>query len=195
VLDRGRHAAISIWMENLPYECELNNLEVLVDRTPGTVFYVGPSMIRGLQQVNSWLPKGVRTGLVPVQLLWNGQPVFAPTTVRIIPAGRMVPRIVSITDGVNLVQKNASSTGLLKIQIEEIDEPESIKARIGDRPIARTQFICIDPRPPRYEVDLWLPEGLPAGRHRLEVMVGDRRLLPADIDIQPAIQAPKPSSS
>jgi len=195
VLNRGRHAAISIWMENLPYECDLNNLEILIDGAPGELFYVGPSMIPGLLQVNSWLPKGVRTGLVPVQLLWNGKPVFAPTTVRIIPAGRSVPRIVSITDGVNLVQKNASSTGLLKIQIEELDEPESISARIDDTPLVRIQFICIDPRPPCYEVDLWLPEGLPAGRHRLEVMVGNRRLLPADIDIQSAIQAPKPSSS
>jgi SAM-dependent methyltransferase len=195
VLDRGRHAAISIWTENLPYGCDLNNLEIVMDGAPGELFYVGPSMIPGLQQVNSWLPKGVRTGLVPVQLLWNGQPVFEPATVRIIPAGRMVPRIVSITDGVNLVQRNASSTGLLKIQIEEIDEPESISVRIGDQPIGRIQFVCIDPRPPRYEVDLWLPEGLPAGRHRLEVLVGNRRLLPADVDFQPAIQPPKPPSS
>ena len=191
VLDRGRHAAISIWMENLPAECELNNLEVLVDDDRGALFYVGPSMIRGLQQVNAWLPKGVRTGLAPVQLLWNGNPVFAPVTVRIIPASRRVPRIVSITDGVNLVQKNASTTGLLKVQVEEIDVPESISARVGDRPIRKLQFVCIDPRPPRYEVDLWLPEGLPAGRHRLEIHVGDRRLLPAEINFCPAIQPPK----
>jgi SAM-dependent methyltransferase len=195
VLDRGRHAAISIWMENLPYECELNNLEVLIDETPGELFYVGPSMISGLQQVNSWLPRGVRTGLVPVQLLWNGKTIFEPAIVRIIPAGRTVPRIVSITDGVNLVQKNASTTGLLKIQVEEIDAPESISARIGGRPIERLTFLCIDPRPPRYEVDLWIPSDLPTGRHTLEVFVESRRLLPADVDIFQAIQPPNPPSS
>jgi ubiquinone/menaquinone biosynthesis C-methylase UbiE len=185
--NRGRHAAVSIWMKNLPAECDLNSLEVAIDSAPGILFYIGPPGVEGLLQVNAWLPDGVRTGLVPVEIRWNGAPLCESATVRIIPAGPAVPRIVAITDGVNLVQKNASTTGLLKIQIEEITSPESITATIDGRPVERLEFLCVDPRPPRYEVNLRLPEGLSAGRYRLEIQIGRRRLLPADVDIFPAI--------
>jgi hypothetical protein len=174
-------------MKGLPVECDLNSLEVAIDGAHGILFYIGPPGVEGLQQVNAWLPDGVRTGLVPVEILWDGARLCEPATVRIIPAGPAVPRIVAITDGVNLVQKNASTTGLLKIQIEEITSPESITATIDGRPVERLEFLCVDPRPPRYEVNLRLPEGLPASRYRLEIQIGQRRLLPADVDYFPAI--------
>ena len=185
--NRGRHAAVSIWMKNLPPECDLNSLEVAIDGAPGILFYIGPPGVEGLQQVNAWLPDGVRTGLVPVEIRHNRARLCEPATVRIIPAGPAVPRIVAITDGVNLVQKNASTTGLLKIQIEEITSPESITATIDGRPVERLEFLCVDPRPPRYEVNLRLPKDLPPGRYRFEIQVGRRRLLPAEVDIFPAI--------
>jgi SAM-dependent methyltransferase len=183
VPNRGRHAAISVWMKNLPAECDLNNLDVVIDGAPGALFYLGPPGAEGLQQVNAWLPEGVRTGLVPVEILWNRARLSEPATVRVIPAAPPVPRIVSITDGVNLVRKNASTTGLLKVQLEEISAPESISARIGDRMVERLEYLCVDPRAPRYEVNFRLPQGLPEGPNRLEIRVGERRLLPASIDV------------
>jgi hypothetical protein len=185
--NRGRHAAVSIWMKNLPAECDLNSLEVAIDGAPGILFYIGPPGVEGLQQVNAWLPDGVRTGLVPVEIRHDGARLCEAATVRIIPAGPAVPRIVAITDGVNLVQKNTSTTGLLKIQIEEITSPESITATIDGRLVERLEFLCVDPRPPRYEVNLRLPDSLPAGRYHLEIQVGRHRLLPAEVDIFPAI--------
>lgn len=170
-------------MKSLPAECDLNNIEVMIDGARGVLFYLGPPGADGLQQVNAWLPEGVRTGLVPIEILWNGSRLCDPAIVRIIPAGPPVPCIVSITDGVNLVQKNASTTGVLKIQLEEISTPDSIEVRIGDQPVEQLDCLCIDPRPPRYEVNLRLPKGLPAGRYRLEIRVGGRRLLPVEIEV------------
>ncbi len=183
VPDRGRHAAVSVWMKNLPGECDLNNLNVLIDGARGVLFYLGPEGAEGLQQVNAWLPDGVRTGLVPVEIFWNPTPLCPASTVRVIPAGPPIPRIISITDGVNLVQRNSSTTGLLKIQLEEITAPESISGRIGERAIERLEYLCVDPRAPRYEVNFRLPEGLEAGRYSLEIRVGARKLLPAEIDV------------
>lgn len=183
VPNRGRHAAISLWIRNLPEECDLNNLEIRIDATPGDLFYIGPPSADGLQQVNAWLPEGVRTGLAPVELRWNGERLAESASVRIIPAGPAVPRLVSITDGVNLVEKNRSSTGLLKIQIEEIGSPELISARIGDRVVEILAFLCVDPRPPRYEVNLRLPAKVSAGHYPLEIHCGKRALLPVDIEI------------
>ena len=185
--DRGRHAAVSIWIKNLPPDCDLNSLAVVVDGLAGVLFYVGPPGVEGLQQVNAWLPHGVRTGLVPVEVLWNGTRLSETATVRIIPAGPAVPRIVSITDGINLVQKNASTTGFLKIQIEEISSPESFTASMNGQPLQRLEFVCVEPRTPRYEINLRLPQDLAAGRYSLEAKIGRRRLLPAEVDIYRAI--------
>jgi hypothetical protein len=180
--NRERHAAISIWMENLPEECDLNNLEVDIDGAPAEPFFIGWPIAEGVRQVNVWLPKGVRTGLLPVELRMNGARLCAPGTVRVIPAGPQVPRIVSITDGVNLVQKNASSSGILKVQLEEVGAPESLTASVGDKPVERLEIKCIDPRAPRHEVNLRLPEGLAPGHHQLLIRVGRWRL-PAQIDV------------
>ncbi len=182
VPNRGRHAVIAVLMKGLPAGCDLNELEVLVDGAAATPCYIGPPDADGLQQINAWLPNEIRTGLLPMELRSNGQPLCAPAILRVIPAGPMVPRIISITDGVNLVQQNRSTTGLLKVQLEEVSDPESIGASVDGQPIARVEVLCIDPRAPRYEVNLRLPERLPSGQHVLQLRIGPRRLLPAGIE-------------
>lgn len=180
-----RHAAISIWVANLPEECDLNNLEVVVEGVAADPFYVGWPIAEGVRQVNAWLPEGIRTGLLPVEIRMNGRAICAPGTVRIIPAGPMVPRIISVTDGVNLVEKNASTSGLVKIRLEEVSSPESLSATIDGQPVAWLEIKCVDPRAPRHEVNLGLPEGLAPGRHLLEVRTG-RWQLPAEIEFRPS---------
>jgi ubiquinone/menaquinone biosynthesis C-methylase UbiE len=182
---RERHAAISIWMTNLPEECDLNDLEVLVEGAPADPYYVGWPIAEGVRQVNAWLPAEIRTGLLPVEVRMHGRRVGTPGTVRIIPAGPLIPRIVSVTDGFNLVEKNISSSGVLKIQIEEVSSPESLSVTISGRPVAWLEIKCTDPRAPRFEVNLGLPEALAPGRHLLQVRTG-RWQLPAEIDFQPA---------
>ena len=185
VPNRGRHAAVSIWMKHLPVDCDLNNLEVMIDGQSSVAFYIGPPGDAGIQQLNAWLPEGARTGLLPVELRLHGNRICPPAIVRVMPAGPMVPRIVSITDGVNLIQKNRSTSGHLKIQLEEVTSPESISATVSLRPIEQLEVLCTDPLPPRYEVNLKLPAGLVAGPHTLEIRIGSRRLLPAPIEFSP----------
>jgi SAM-dependent methyltransferase len=181
---RGRLAALAILMERLPADCDLNNLEVLVDGEPGTPVYVGPLNSSGQQQVNAWLPDGVRSGLVPVELLMNGHPLCPPAIARIVPSGPLVPRIVSVTDGVNLVLQNATNTRLVKVQLEEVSSPDSVTATVDDQPVARLDILRTDPRTPRHELNLELPRGLSAGPHALQIHVGLRRLLRANIVVR-----------
>jgi SAM-dependent methyltransferase len=178
---RGRRIALSIWVEHLPADCDLNNLAVLADGAPGLPIYVGPPDSKGLQQVNAWLPDGVRTGLVPVELRANGEPLCPPAMARIIPSGPPVPRIASVTDGINLVQQNATTTGTLKVQIEEVNSPDSISASVDDRPVVSLDILRIDPRPPRHELNIELPRDLSTGPHELQIHVGPRRVLRANI--------------
>ncbi|MBZ5612287.1 MAG: class I SAM-dependent methyltransferase [Acidobacteriia bacterium] len=193
--DRGRHAAISVLIENLPAECDLNNLEILVDGSSAVPIYIGPRATDGIQQVNAWLPQPVRTGVLPVEVLVAGRRICPPATARILPAGPLVPRIVSISDGVNLVEKNATSTGFLKIQIEELSAPHAVHASVDQRPVERLEIMCTDPRPPRYELNLELPKGLSAGPHHLEIRSGPHRLLPAQIEVRPGTPPPATTSA
>jgi SAM-dependent methyltransferase len=179
--NRGRYAAISVWVSNLPAGADLNTLDVLIDGSIGSPYFIGPASADGLQQLNVWLPDETRTGLLPVEVRWNGQRLGEPGIVRVIPGGPPVPRIVSITDGVNLVEKNRSTSGHLKVQLEEVIAPESVTATIDDQPVAHIGILRTDPRPPRHEVNLELPRGLSPGPHTLQIHIGSRRLLPANI--------------
>ncbi len=181
---RGRQAALSIWINHLPPDCDLNNIEILVEGVPGVAIYIGPADSQGLQQVNAWLPEGVRTGLVPVELRVNGRPLCPLASARVIPAGPLVPRIISVTDGVNLVLKNASNTGLVKVHIEEVMSPDTVRVTIDDQPAAQLEIFRIDPRPPRHLLDIVLPKGLSAGPHTLQIHIGPRRVLTAPLACQ-----------
>jgi SAM-dependent methyltransferase len=182
---RGRQAALSIWINHLPADRDLNNIEILVDGVAGVPIYIGPADSQGLQQVNAWLPDGVRTGLVPVELRavtqGGGQPLCPLAFARVIPAGPLVPRLISVTDGVNLVVKNATSTGLVKVHIEEVMSPDSVSVTIDNEPVARLGIFRIDPRPPRHLLDIELPQGLAPGPHALQIHIGPRRVLTAPV--------------
>lgn len=179
--NRGRHAVMSLLMDHLPPACDVNSLQIEIDSIPTAASYIAPRGSDGLQQINVWLPAGLRTGLLPVEVRWHGKRICDAAIVRVIPAGPMVPRIVSVTDGIHLVQQNRSTSGLVKVQMEEIGSPESISASIGGQPLAALDILETDPRAPRYELNLKLPEDTPPGPHLLEIYVPPHRLLKANI--------------
>jgi hypothetical protein len=180
ISQRGRKAALAIWITDLPADCDLNNIEILIEGAPGVPTFIGPADTQNLQQVNAWLPDGVRTGLVPVELRMNGQPVCPIAMARVIPPGPLVPRIVSVTDGVNLVLQNATNTGLVKVQIEEVVNPDAVTALIDDEPVP-VHISRIDPRPPRHNLDIQMPPGMAKGSHTLKIRIGPRRFLMANV--------------
>lgn len=179
--NHGRFAAIAIWTRNLPEECDLNTIDVRIDGVSSEPYYIGPPAADGLEQINVWLPEDTRTGLLAVELRWKGERLGEAGMVRVIPAGPPVPRIVDITDAVNLVEKYRSNSGHLKVHIEELNSPDGLSATVDGQPVLRLASLRTDPRPPRYEVNLELPKGLAPGSHTLQIQVGPRRVLSANI--------------
>ncbi len=175
---RGRWATISIWVEHLPAEAGLHHLRVMVGDSLGALYYVGPADAMGLRQVNVILPELEATGLLPVEMQWLGQRICEPATLRVIPPGPSVPRIYSLSDGVNHVGGNRIETRLVKMTLEEVTRPHEIEASVGGRPVVDLEFFCTDPRPQRFEVNFRLPEEIGPGEHPLEVRIGKRKLAP-----------------
>src|SRR5579859_101302 len=74
----GRFACESFWMEQLPADCDLNDLKIVFDGAPGMPCYIGPPEPGGLNQLHVLPPRGLRTGIVPVELQWLEAPLCPP---------------------------------------------------------------------------------------------------------------------
>jgi hypothetical protein len=166
-----------LWIENLPAGCDLNNLEVRADGRPCRVIYIGEPEADGVSQVNVALPEGVRSGLVPVEV--NG----AGGWIRIMPPGPSIPRISSLTDGVNLLSGNRIVTGSIKVTMTDVTDASLFHARVDDLDALGIDAFCTDPVMQRYEFNFRLPDGIRAGPHNVWITMGRRAFAPYGIEV------------
>jgi 2-polyprenyl-3-methyl-5-hydroxy-6-metoxy-1,4-benzoquinol methylase len=178
----GRLACATLQIQSLPPVCDLNSLEALIDGVAGTGCYVGPP-VNGLSQYNVFLPPRVRTGLVPVRVRYNGQPLCPGATIRVIPAGPSVPRLVSITDGINLMSSQHIGSGTMKATIEEVESVANFAATVDGVPVRDVESFRTDPLASRYEVNFHLPREIQPGGHVLDVHLGTRLLTHMGIEV------------
>ena len=173
VTTTGRFSAMSLWVEGLPAACELNGLEATVGGREAVAFYMGPPAYDGLQQLSISLPPGAPTGLLPVRVGWRGVPLLS-ATVRVIPPGPRLPRVISVTDAVNLLSAGQVSSGLVKVVTEEMADPAMFFATVSGRGVPKVEWFLTDPMPPRCEFNFALPPGMSPGGHNLEIRYGRR---------------------
>ncbi len=179
----GPLAALSLWIENLPDECDLNNTVVTADGLECRLSYIGEPEHDGVAQVNVTLPPGLRTGMVRVDVAWLGQPVGAPAWVRIMPAGPLVPRITTITDGINLLSGTRIVTRSVKVTMLEVTAPEEFRATVDGFGVLETDSFCADPTSQRFEFNFRLPDRISNGPHDILVTMGKRTFPPLAIEV------------
>ncbi|HEY1341862.1 MAG TPA: methyltransferase domain-containing protein, partial [Bryobacteraceae bacterium] len=165
----GPLAAISVWVEALPDECDLIHMAVEAEGRPCRITYIGAPEKDGVTQVNATLPEGLRTGFVPIDLTWLGQPICAPAWVRIMPQGPAVPRIVSITDGINLCSGTRVVTGSVKVMMTEVAHAGQFRATVDGREVLELDTFCADPTTERWEFNFRLGPEIGPGRHEVTV--------------------------
>ena len=180
---RGPLAALALWVEGLPEEADLNNLTVTADGRACRLMYIGEPEKDGIAQVNVALPEALRTGMVPVELLWLGQPVAEPVWVRIIPAGPSVPRVTTITDGINLLSGTRIVTGVVKVTMHEVSDAAQFHATIEGLDVLEIESFCTDPSWQRYEFNFRLPARVAPGPHEVLVSLGKRKFAPLEIEV------------
>ncbi len=179
----GGFAYVSFHLEQLPPDCDLNDLRILFDGTPGVPCYIGSPEWDGVTQLNVLLPPGVRTGIIPVELLWLGQPLSAPAWLRVIPRGPAVPRVCWVRDGTNLCAGPRIESGVLKLMMEDLADGAEVTALVDGRPLYDLELFSTDPLTGRFEFNFRLPADLPPGPHQLEVRQGSRRFPPIAIEV------------
>lgn len=174
VTPAGLFSAMSLWVEGLPPQCELNGISAAVGGREATVFYVGLPAYDGLRpQLSIAVPANTPTGLQPVRVSWNGAE-FLRSTVRVIPMGPPLPRVISVADGVDFLSAGQVSSGLVKVVTEEMANPELFFATVSGRTVKNLEWYLTDPLPPRCEVSFALPSGIGPGVHTLEIRYGRR---------------------
>ncbi len=179
----GGFAYASFRLEQLSEDCDLNDLRILFEGQAGTPTYIGPPEWDGVSQLNVLLPPGVRTGIVPVELLWLGKPLSAPAWLRVIPRGPAVPRVCWVSDGTNLSAGPRIESGVLKLMMEDLADGAEITAYVDGRPLHDLELFSADALTGRFEFNFRLPSDLAAGQHQLEVRQGSRRLPPIAIEV------------
>lgn len=179
----GPLAALSLWVYNFPADCDLLNTRVLADSRECRLTYIGAPEKDGITQVNVALPEGTRTGMIPIEILWSDQPVADAAWVRIMPAGPSVPRIATITDGINLLSGTRIVTRSVKVTMLEVTNPETFQATVDGVPGLDIDSFCADPVTMRYEFNFKLPPRTGFGYHAVEVRLGKRTFAPLGIEV------------
>jgi len=179
----GPLAAISLEIANLPADCDLNHLSFTADGRACYGMYVGGPAHDGVSQINVALPEGIRTGLVPVEVAWLGRPLCGPQAARIVPPGPLVPRIASVTDGVDLLAAGRVSSGIVKVGLLEVADPGVFRAAVDNLAVREIENFCVDPRERRYEFNFKLPLGIGRGPHELRMALGRREFAPLAIEV------------
>jgi SAM-dependent methyltransferase len=179
----GPFAALSLWIGRLPDECDLNHLTVAADGRRCRVIFIGEPEADGISQVNVALPEGLRTGLVPVEVRWLGRPVCAPGWMRIVPAGPLVPRISSITDGINLLSGPRIVTGCVKVTMLDVTNAAGFHATVDGKDALDIDAFCADPVTGRYEFNFRVPDGTAPGPHEVRIAMGRRTFTPLPIEV------------
>lgn len=185
----GRFGAITIWMENLPPLADLSSLGVDIGSHAGVPCYIGPAEADGVQQLNVLLPPFGETGLLPVEVRWRGLRLCDPRPIRVIPQGPLIPRLISLTDGIDLLSGQQITTRSVKVILEEVTDPNLFRARVDQSPVAELDRFCSDPRPPRYEFSFKLPDEIEPGPHNIWLEYGKRRFAPVGVEVMPDAKA------
>ena len=180
---RGPLAALSLWVERLPDEVDLNHMAVTADGLHCRLIYIGEPEKDGIAQVTVALPEGLRTGMVPVEIIWLGQPVAEPAWVRIMPAGPAVPRVTTVADGINLLSGTRIVTGTVKVTMHEVSDAAQFGATIEGQNVLDIESFCADPISQRYEFNFRLPARIAPGPHQVLVTLGKRKFAPLDIEV------------
>jgi hypothetical protein len=180
---RGRDAAVSLWIDGLPASCHLGNLQVKFDGVAVAGCYLSPLNSTGACQLNVRLPAGLANGHYEVALAWNGLVVGESCPLEVMPAPPRRPRVLSITDGINIASKSRVETGGMKVTLEDIERPEEVEFHIARRRAEFLQYERKDPITDTYEFAFHLSNKTRRGMQRLRIVVSGQELTAERIEV------------
>jgi hypothetical protein len=168
---RGRDAAVSLWVDGMPGSASLADCSVWFGNREQLGCYLSPVAENGGCQLNARLPDGLTPGQYEVQLKVRSQPVADAHRVTVVEPPTHAPRVLSVTDGINLTSRYRVETGGAKVLIEDLPDPAGVSFTIAGRPAEFVQYECKDPITSTWEFAFHLAHKTARGRQLLNVRV------------------------
>ena len=175
VPQRGRDACISLWIDGLPENASLSDLEIAIGENRVKGCYLSPVGETGGAQLNARLPSGTPLGEVPVALFGDTHPI------NVVPI-ELPPTIVDVTDAIHIGSKYRIETGGLKVTIEGIEKPGEVSFHLKGREAEIVQIEYKDPVTLKYEFSFYLPHRTPRGRLTMTIRISKLEI-PVPIEI------------
>src|ERR1700693_6101935 len=150
---RGRQAAVSLWIAGLPEDCGLTDLEVCFGGARIIPCHIALG-IEGVRQVNALRSRNFQVGPVTIGVAYLGHALAQTFELEVIEGDPQRPMIVSVSDGENLALQRKSCSGELKIAVENVKDPNSLRAFLGRLPLAPYEIVAEDPVMAQYQYSL-----------------------------------------
>jgi SAM-dependent methyltransferase len=179
----GRFSAVSLWVKNLSPGADINNLEIEIGGRKTLPCYLSEDSGRAPVQINAFLPAGLPTGLVQVRLWMLGRPVSNFARLRLIPPPPRRPRLLGVTDAIELLSPFRIETGTIKAEVEEAGLSPEIAADIDGVPAQDIEIRCVNPLSEHYAVIIKTPSQIGPGQHSLNLRLHGRILPAVSIEV------------
>jgi SAM-dependent methyltransferase len=179
----GRFACMSLRFEYLPADCDLNQINIEIEGRQAAPMHIGATGRDGTVPVDALLPPDTRTGLVPVDVFWFGEPLGEQAWARVIPPGPSFPGLTAVNDGIDLLSGAKISSRIVKLSFEELNDPDQLVIHVDGQPATNLDMFCTDPIKMRFEVNFNLPDAIRPGPHTVESRLGARAFPPAAIEV------------
>jgi len=186
---RGSEAAVSLWIDGLPPHCHLGNLEVSFGSgadLPVCLLrgcYLSAITEHGGCQLNVRLPEDLPPGPTQVTLYCDGQALGESRPIEVLPPPPRSPRVISVSDGLDIASKYRIAMGGVKVTIEDIERPEEVSFTVDGRPAEFLLFERKDPILSTYEFAFHLSPKTRLGTRVLAIRVSGRDLPPVPIEV------------
>jgi ubiquinone/menaquinone biosynthesis C-methylase UbiE len=181
--ERGSEAAVSIWIDGMPESASLADFDIWFGERRQLGCYLSPVSESGGCQCNARLPEGLAPGDYSVQLKFGERAVEPAHSITIVASPPRAPRVLSVTDGINITSRNRLETGGAKVVIEDVHDPFEYSFTVAGVPAQYLQHECTDPITSTYQFSFRLRAGTPSGHRPLSVAVAGRDLDSIDVEV------------
>lgn len=187
VPQRGREAAVSLWLDGMPQAADLSQLAIGFDDVLQQGCYISPIGENGGCQLDAVLPPGLRAGSIAVTLRsHDGRILAGPVPIEVTSGPLWQPKIVTLTDAINIRSKFRSDTGGVKLTIEDVERPEEVDFRVDGHKVGWRQIELKDPITCSYEFSFYVPPKVKNGERRVDVLISGRPMQPVTLLVERA---------
>ena len=173
---RGRTAAISLWMSDLPADASLLDFEIQCGGYIGWPYFISsPSESNGYQ-INARLPQGLAGEKVAVGVTFRDAAIGKRFEIELTDPVDSFPTIAAIADAVDVGSRRIQGDSL-KVWIENVVDPLTALFIVDGQPAQSFEFDFVDPILSEYEFCVRFAH-LPTGERSLSGSIDGVKLAP-----------------